>query len=113
MGKCCSVVLKALESKHGVFGYIDENGAIVRASMTRDVWDQCQVPDKDIVCPPEQWGGIWGRALTEKKSLYSNETGRVPEGHIPILNSLAVPIIHRKRGHRPSARRQQGGGLRR
>ncbi len=96
-GEALQVVLEALESRYGVFGYIDENGAIVRASMTRDVWDQCRVPDKDIVCPPEQWGGIWGRALTEKKSLYSNEPGRVPEGHIPILNSLAVPIIHRKR----------------
>jgi PAS domain S-box-containing protein len=96
-GEALQVVLEALESRYGVFGYIDEDGAIVRASMARDIWDQCRVPDKDIVCPPEQWGGIWGRALIEKKSRYSNEPGRVPEGHIPILNSLAVPIIHRKR----------------
>ena len=70
-GEVLPVVLKALDSKHGVFGYVDENGAIVRASMTREVWDQCRVPNKDIVCPPEQWCDIWGRALTrEERPLF-------------------------------------------
>ena len=93
-GEALEVVLEVLESAHGVLGYIDDDGALVCASMTREVWSQCQVPYKEIVFPPERWRGIWGRALTEKKSLYSNEPGRVPKGHIPIRRSLAVPIIH-------------------
>jgi PAS domain S-box-containing protein len=88
------VVLQALQSKHGLFGYIDEEGAIVYPSMTRDVWDLCQVPEKSIAFARETWGGIWGRALREKKTLYSNEPFRVPEGHIPMHRSMAVPIIH-------------------
>ena len=95
-GEVLQVVLEVLESKHGVFGYIDEEGAIVFPSMTREVWEQCQMPGKDIVFPREAWGGIWGRVLTEKKALYSNEPGRVPEGHIPIERSLGVPIIHQE-----------------
>ncbi len=91
------VVLEALQSKHGVFGYVDENGAVVYPSMTRDVWEQCRVPEKNIVFPRETWGGIWGRALTEKKSLWSNEAFRVPEGHIPMRRAGFVPIIHRRR----------------
>ena len=62
--------------------------------MTRDIWDQCRIPDKDIVFPRQTWGGIWGRALVEKKTLYSNEPFRVPEGHILITRALDVPIIY-------------------
>jgi len=92
-GEVLQVVLEVMESKYGIFGYIDEAGSFVCPSMTRDVWEQCQIPDKDIVFPRETWSGIWGKALIEKKTLYSNESFQVPEGHIPILNVLCVPII--------------------
>ena len=93
-GEVLEIILRAMESKHGVFGYIDENGAMVCPSMTRDVWDKCQVPDKDIVFPRAKWGGIWGRALAEKVTLCSNDPFHVPKGHIPMRRALAVPIIH-------------------
>jgi len=88
------VVLDVMESKYGVFGYIDENEALVCPSMTRGIWEQCQIPDKSIIFPRETWGGIWGRALIENKSLYSNEGLRVPEGHVPVHRALAVPIAY-------------------
>jgi len=87
------VILNFMESKYGFFGYIDQDGAMVCPSMTRDIWDQCQVASKDIVFPRRIWGGIWGRALIEKITLVSNEPLSVPEGHIPILRTLIVPII--------------------
>ncbi|MGD8814748.1 MAG: PAS domain S-box protein [Anaerolineales bacterium] len=89
------IVLDTLASEYGVFGYIDEEGSLVCPSMTRGTWEQCQIPDKDIVFPSETWGGIWGRALKEKKTLYSNKPFRVPKGHIPIDRAMDVPIIHR------------------
>ncbi|MFX0199559.1 MAG: PAS domain S-box protein, partial [Candidatus Hodarchaeota archaeon] len=92
--KILQVVLKVIESKYGVFGYIDEHGDLVSPTMTRDIWDQCQVPNKDIVFPRETWGGIWGRALIEKKTFYSNNHLRVPQGHIPIHRAIATPIIY-------------------
>jgi len=94
-GEVLQIVLEALKSEYGVFGYIDENSAFVCPSMTRDVWWQCHIPDKDIIFPREKWGGIWGRALIEKKSIYSNKPFNVPKGHIPIFRALDVPIIHR------------------
>jgi len=93
-GEVLRVILETMESEHGIFGYIDDDGALVCPSLTRDVWDQCQMPGKDIVFPREVWGGIWGRALTEKKTLLSNQTAQVPEGHIAIRRVLAVPIVH-------------------
>ncbi|MCK5661722.1 MAG: GAF domain-containing protein, partial [Methanosarcinales archaeon] len=88
------VILDVMESKHGIFGYMDKNGTLVCPSMTRSVWEQCQIPDKDIVFPPESWGGLWGRALAEKRPMYSNEGFSVPEGHIPMSRFMSVPIIY-------------------
>ena len=87
------IILEAVKSKYGVFGYINSDGDLVCPSMTRDVWDKCRIPDKDIVYPRETWGGIWGRSMMECKTIYSNEPFRVPEGHIPIFRGLVVPII--------------------
>ncbi|MHC4539789.1 MAG: MASE3 domain-containing protein [Planctomycetota bacterium] len=88
------VVLEAMESRHGVFGYINEDGALICPSMTRDIWDQCRMADKNYVFPRDIWGGIWGRAMTEKKTLCSNTPFAVPEGHIPVGRALAVPLIY-------------------
>jgi PAS domain S-box-containing protein len=90
------VILEAMESKYGVFGYLAEDGAMVVPSMTRTIWDKCAVSDKDIVFPRDTWGdSIWPRAIREKKTLFSNERStRVPEGHIPILRNISLPIIH-------------------
>jgi len=93
-GAVLNVLLEAMESKYGIFGYIDEHERLIIPSMTRDIWEKCQVPDKTIVYPREKWGGIWGRALKEKKSLYANEGLNVPEGHVPITRVLVVPIIY-------------------
>jgi GAF domain-containing protein len=94
-GDVLELVLKSTKSKYGVFGYITENSDLVIPSLTRDVWDQCKMLKKDIVYPRDTWGGIWGRALVEQKTLYTNEPLDVPEGHVPILRDLVVPIIHR------------------
>jgi PAS domain S-box-containing protein len=88
-------VLEEMKSKHGVFAYIDETGAAVAPSLTRDVWEKCQVPDKSIVFPRKVWGNsIWGKGITEKRSIYANERLPVPEGHIPINRVLDVPILY-------------------
>jgi PAS domain S-box-containing protein len=95
--KVLDVILKALESRYGLFGYINRKGDLVLASMTKDIWDECKIPDKTIVFPPEKWGGIWGKALKEKKVLYSNNPMSVPKGHIPISRVIVAPIVFNKR----------------
>jgi len=92
-----NVVLDAMDSEYGVFGYVDQNGALVAPSMTRHVWDQCRIPGKTIVFPRETWGeSSWPRAIREKKTLYSNEPSTLaPQGHVPIRRNITLPIIHR------------------
>ncbi|MGE5206108.1 MAG: PAS domain S-box protein, partial [Chlamydiota bacterium] len=93
-GEVLNVVLEVMQSSQGLFGYIDEEGALVIPSLTRDVWEKCAVANKSLRFPPETWGGIWGRSLQEKKALCSNQAGKVPEGHVAITRCLSVPIVH-------------------
>ena len=90
------VVLDVSKSEFGVFGYIDEDGALVMPSMTRQIWDQCQVAEKNIVFPRDKWGdSIWPRAIERKELLFSNKPSDLaPQGHIPITRNIAAPIVH-------------------
>ncbi len=95
-GEVLNVVLKIQRSQYGYFGYIDEDGALVMPSMTLNVWQECQIVQKSIVFPRENWGErLWGRALRERKSFYANGPFSVPEGHVPIQSFLTVPILYR------------------
>ena len=93
-GEALQLILEATESAYGIFGYVEEDGSLVSPSLSRKVWDQCQIPAKSVVFPREQWAGIWGNALLDKKTYYSNEPFSVPEGHIPIERAVAVPLVH-------------------
>ena len=87
------ILLDITGSVFGYFGYIDDHGNLVSPTLTRDIWEKCQVPGKDIVFPRESWGGLWGRSLIEKRTILSNETLNVPEGHISLTNAICVPIV--------------------
>lgn len=89
------LLLGVFESEFGYFGYISQEGHLVCPSMTRHIFPQCQVADKDIVFRREIWGGLWGRILLEHKSLIKNEIHRVPQGHLPIYRSFGSPILYR------------------
>jgi len=94
-GDVLQVILEAMDSQYGIFGYIDHDGAFVCPSLTIDIWEQCQIPEKKTIFPRETWGNsIWARCLIEKKAISSNEPFKVPDGHIPITRALSVPLIH-------------------
>jgi len=90
--KALSIVLEGMESRHGAFGYIDEQGDLICPTMSKLV-DQCNMEEKCIRYPRENWKGLWSCALLEKKTLYVNEPAVVPAGHIPIRRNLAAPIL--------------------
>ena len=94
---CLDIVLDVLKSDLGVFGYVDEEGSLVYPSMTRRVWQQCQIADKKLSFPRQTWGGLWGRVMSEQKSFYKNGPHQVPDGHLKLLCSLGTPIVHQGR----------------
>ena len=88
------IILERMESHHGVFGYINDNGDLVCPSITREIREACQMPSKEVVFPRHTWVGIRGNALAEKKTFYSNDSFQVPAGHIPVHRAMATPIIY-------------------
>ncbi|RQW83051.1 MAG: response regulator [Geobacter sp.] len=94
-GEVLEIVKPALDSSYGIFGIITDTGDLIIPSLSREVWEECRVHDKSITFPRERWGGLWGRALVEKKTLFSNEGFSVPEGHLAVDSFLAVPILYR------------------
>ncbi len=94
-GEALAVVIEATESQFGAFGYIADNGDLVMPSMTRGVWDECQVPEKSITFPASTWGeSLWGRAIREQKTFCSDGPFHTPKGHIHIDHFLTTPIVY-------------------
>jgi len=92
-GGVLDIVLDAMESKLGVFGYLDGPDMLVCPSLTTTVWEQCQMEDKTIYFPEEKWAGIWREALQTGITQCANRSFTVPEGHVPIDNSMATAIV--------------------
>jgi GAF domain-containing protein len=92
--KGLQTILDVMESKYGIFGYIDKNGDLACPAVSRKVWDKCQIPEKYFVFLRKKWKGYRGRAINEKKSILSHGPFHVPEGHIKMTNTLVVPILY-------------------
>jgi PAS domain S-box-containing protein len=93
-GEVLSVVLRVTNSGYGTFGFIDEQGNLAIPSLTRDIWNECRVPDKSIVFPADSWGNsMWGRAIREKRTFCSAGPFHTPEGHVHIDHFLVVPMV--------------------
>ncbi len=90
-----NLILAELESEFGLVAYVNIHGELVSPAMTREVWSLCQMHDKTHVFPPEKWGGLWGDALKQKKTMISNDSLQPPEGHVQIYNAICVPVVHR------------------
>jgi len=94
-GEVLDFVLRVMNSRFGIFGYIGEKGDLVIPSLTRDILRECQVPGKSIVFPSDSWGdSLWGRAIREKKSFSSDGPFHTPEGHVRIDHFLAIPVVY-------------------
>ncbi len=87
------IVLEVLDSRHGVFGYIDPEGSLVCPSMTREIFEESRISDLSNVFPADSWGGLWGECLTTKRTMLSNSSGRLPDGRIEIARCVFVPIV--------------------
>ncbi|MHB1413642.1 MAG: sensor histidine kinase [Chloroflexota bacterium] len=85
-------------SAFGFVGYIDpQTGYMNNTTLTRDIWDVCQVEGKDFVF--KEFKGLWGWVLHRGRSVLTNDpagdersTG-TPPGHIPIRRFLSAPAV--------------------
>jgi PAS domain-containing protein len=85
-------------SRFGYVGYIDpKTGALISPTLTRDIWANCQIPEKTFVF--QKFLGLWGWVLINRKPLMTNSPNQdsrstgSPEGHLPITKFLSVPAL--------------------
>ena len=85
-------------SDFGYVGFIEpDTGYLVSVTMTRDIWDTCHVPDKEIIF--KKFSGLWGWVLENCKPLLTNSptqepmSAGTPPGHIPISRFISVPAM--------------------
>ncbi len=96
-GELLDVLIGATESEFGFLGYIDEDGALVCASMRQRTWTKRQMEQKVMVVPPSSWEGIWGQSLRECRTIWSNDSLKMPEFQLQLNAAIAVPIVHGKK----------------
>lgn len=88
------IVLKVMESEYGIFGYVDEDGSSIFAAISDGVWARCDVINKLHRIHKNKWTGQWGICLATKEVVVNNDGPfKVPEGHVTIDRSMAIPII--------------------
>jgi PAS domain S-box-containing protein len=90
--KVFEVILQATESKYGIFGYVDENGAMVCPPMARTISGKSGFIDENVIFLNDLGRSRWGQFLMENKTLCFNQPLHVPQTYIPITRVLSVPI---------------------
>jgi signal transduction histidine kinase/DNA-binding response OmpR family regulator len=85
-------------SPFGFVGHIDpKTGYLVSPTLTRDIWDSCEVPEKDIIF--KEFKGLWGWVLENRKPLLTNSpvddprSSGTPPGHVPIGRFMSAPAL--------------------
>jgi diguanylate cyclase (GGDEF)-like protein len=89
---------KLTKSIFGFVGYVDQDTKyLVSVTLTKDVWDKCNVKDNTYVF--KKFNGLWGWVLNNKKPLLTNSPSEdsrstgIPPGHIPINRFLSAPAM--------------------
>lgn len=96
-GEVLKILLDALDSTLGMFGYMADDGVLVFPGATPHIWDMYLEPNKGIVLPRDVWAScVWAPAITKKKVLYSNEPlDPTNDGHAFLERFIASPALDR------------------
>jgi PAS domain S-box-containing protein len=87
------------ESKLGYVGYIErKTGYLNCSTLTREIWDKCEIEDKSTIF--NKLDDLGGWVLKNKEPILTNQprqdprSAGLPPGHIPIERLLSVPAIY-------------------
>jgi len=93
--KILTLVKENLSSHSGVIGYIDNNGDII-APATCYTRKDLKTPD-DLIIYKHQWTGVFGKALKNKMSIYSNSFFYTPINNIYMERLMVSPILYKEK----------------
>jgi PAS domain S-box-containing protein len=94
--KILKYILKTMNSKYGVLGYVNDKKMLICPAISRDIWELHHFTDNQIIIPQNEWTGFWGTALKKGRAFCLNKPFFPPKRYLPIDNALIVPIAHQK-----------------
>ncbi len=93
-GEVLVVLVGAMRSKFGVFGYLHEDGGVALAGILSDEPDRNNVLVKDRRVSRMAWADSkWGLALLQKKPFFAGELFAFSLTREQIGRSLIVPVV--------------------
>jgi PAS domain S-box-containing protein/putative nucleotidyltransferase with HDIG domain len=89
-----SLTMRELDSQIGFFGKVNHSGEMELATFTQGL-DETRQPleAQNPVFPPQMWGGLWGKAIEEKRTKFLNKGLTPPKDHKQISRAISTPII--------------------
>lgn len=92
------------KSQIGYLAFLnDDESVLTMHSWSRNAMAQCQIVDKPIVYPVASTG-LWGEAVRQRRAVITNDYRTpsplkkgYPEGHVPILRHMNVPVLAGKK----------------
>ena len=93
-GEVIQVILHAVDSPFGVFGYVDAAGSLVCPTVPEQTRKQSLDASHTMEFSRTSMAGVWQRALDEKQTILCNDPQpEEPGGDLPP-RSLSVPVLH-------------------
>ena len=91
------VILTALDSSFGCFGYIDPQGYLVCPGVVGHIDAQFQNEKGWGVFSPSVWEKLWGKGLDGTKTIHTNSPFYLSLGRVRLPNALGVRLVYRER----------------
>ena len=96
--------VRLTKSKIGYLAFMSEDESVLTMhSWSKTAMTECAIIDKPIVYPV-QTTGLWGEAVRQRKPVITNDYAApsslkkgYPQGHVPVLRHMNVPVFEGKR----------------
>lgn len=89
-----ALTMRELDSQIGFFGKVNQSGEMELATFVQGKNDDVSSEDNAApVFPPQMWGGLWGKAIEEKRTKFLNKGLTPPKDHQMISRAISTPII--------------------
>ncbi len=91
-------------SRIGYIAFLNDDETILTIhAWSHGAIEECQIPDRKFVYPLEETG-LWGEPVRQRMPIITNDYAAfnplkkgLPEGHVPVVRHLGVPIFDHNR----------------